>query len=177
MIVTQRLDVRPWADSDRAGFAEMGRDPAVMLHLGPLQTTAQSNAAIDRMIALQATRGFCFWAVEHRDDGTFLGFCGLKPMTDGIAGLADTTEIGWRLRRDAWGRGFARESAQAVLDWGWRNLPDDRIAAITTPDNIRSWGLMERLGMTRRHDLDFLHPALAADDRLAPHIAYEICRS
>ena len=106
----------------------------------------------------------------------FLGFCGLKMMPEGIPGLEDTIEIGWRLRRDAWGKGYAREAAEASLHWGWDNLPADRICAITTPGNVRSWGLMERLGMTRRHDLDFMHPNLQPDDPLAPHITYEMLR-
>ena len=73
-------------------------------------------------------------------------------------------------------QGFAREAAVASIAWGFTNLPVDRIIAITTPANVRSWGLMERIGMARRHDLDFMHPALAADDPLAPHITYEIRR-
>jgi RimJ/RimL family protein N-acetyltransferase len=125
---------------------------------------------------LQETLGHCFWALERRDTGDFIGFCGLKIMPDGIRGLEGVIEIGWRLQRAAWGQGFAREAAEASLAWGFANLPVDRIAAITTPGNVRSWGLMQRLGMTRRHDLDFLHPNLAPDDPLAPHITYEMLR-
>lgn len=176
MIEADRLIVRPWRDADRAPFAEMGQDPEVMRHLGPLQTRAESDASVDRQMALQAERGHCFWAVERRDGAMFLGFCGLKLAPDGIAGIEDEIEIGWRLRRAAWGHGYAREAAAASFAWGWANLPRDRIIAITTPDNVRSWSLMGRLGMRRRHDLDFMHPALAADNPLAPHITYEIFR-
>jgi RimJ/RimL family protein N-acetyltransferase len=173
---TPRLTLRNWRDADLAPFNAMCRDPEVMAHLGPLQTLDETRAIIIRQQALQAERGHCFWALERRDDGEFLGFCGLKIAPLGIAGLEDAIEIGWRLRRDAWGLGYAREAAQASLDWGFAHLPDDRIIAITTPANVRSWGLMERLGMVRRHDLDFAHPALAADDPLSPHITYEIQR-
>jgi RimJ/RimL family protein N-acetyltransferase len=176
VIETPRLIVRPWRDSDRAPFHAMSCDPEVMATLGPVQTRAESDAAIDRQIAVQAARGYCFWALEDRADGTFLGFCGLKIAPDAIPGIEGAIEIGWRLRRDAWGRGYAREAAAACLDWGWANLPDDRIIAITTPGNVRSWGLMERLGMVRRHDLDFDHPALALDDPLRPHVTYEALR-
>lgn len=176
MIETVRLFVRPWRDADREPFAAMGRDPEVMAHLGPLQSRAQADEAVDRMIALQDERRHCFWAVERRDDGAFLGFCGLKLAPENIPGIADALEIGWRLKRDAWGAGYAREAAVACLAWGWANLPDDRIIAITTPGNIRSWGLMERLGMVRQHDLDFDHPGLPDGDPLRPHITYEIHR-
>lgn len=176
MISTARLIIRPWADSDREPFAAMGRDPEVMENLGPLMTREQADAGIDRQIVLQDSLGHCFWALELRETGDFLGFCGLKIMPEGIPGLEDVIEIGWRLKRDAWGKGFAKEAAEASLAWGWANLPDDRIAAMTTPGNVRSWGLMERLGMTRRHDLDFMHPSLTPDDPLAPHIVYEMLR-
>jgi RimJ/RimL family protein N-acetyltransferase len=173
---TPRLIIRDWRDSDREPWAAMGRDPAVMEHLGPLITRAEADVLLDRQRALQARLGHTFWALENRETGDFLGFCGLKIMPERIPGLEDVIEIGWRLRRDAWGQGYAREAADAAIAWGWANLPDDRIAAITTPGNVRSWGLMERLSMTRRHDLDFRHPNLAADDPLAPHITYEIRR-
>jgi RimJ/RimL family protein N-acetyltransferase len=176
MITTERLAIRPWRDSDREPFAAMGRDPEVMAHLGPLMTREQADAGVDRQIALQDSLGHCFWAVERRETSEFLGFCGLKFMPEGIAGLEDTIEIGWRLQRDAWGKGYAREAAEASLQWGWDNLTAGRICAITTPGNVRSWGLMERLGMKRRHDLDFMHPALRPDDPLAPHITYEMLR-
>ena len=176
MIGTDRLILRDWRADDAAPFNAMCRDPAVMEHLGPLQTLAETGAAITRLAAIQAQHGHTFWAIERRDDGQFLGFCGLKIAPEHIAGIEGAIEIGWRLRRDAWGKGYAREAAQASLGWGWANLPVDRIIAITTPANSRSWGLMLRLGMVRRHDLDFAHPALAADDPLSAHVTHEIVR-
>ena len=173
---TPRLIIRDWRDSDRAPWAAMGRDPEVMANLGPLIDRAQADVLVDRQRALQARLGHTFWALESRETGDFLGFCGLKIMPERIPGLEDVIEIGWRLRRDAWGKGYAREAATAALHWGWDHLPADRIAAITTPANGRSWGLMLRLGMVRRHDLDFAHPALAADDPLSAHVTYEILR-
>ncbi len=176
MIETPRLRLRSWQDSDRVPFNAMGRDPEVMAHLGPLQTQAETDAGIARLADIEALHGHTFWAMEHIEDSAFLGFCGLKIAPENIPGIEGAIEIGWRLRRDAWGRGYAREAAEASLGWGWNNLADDRIIAITIPANTRSWGLMERLGMTRRHDLDFDHPALALDDPLRPHITYEVFR-
>ena len=85
-------------------------------------------------------------------------------------------EIGWRLRRDAWGQGFAREAAAASLSWGWANFADHRIAAWTVPANIGSWGLMLRLGMVHRPELDFNHPRFAPDHPLYRHLVYTIDR-
>ncbi len=173
-IQTERLTLRNWQDTDRAPFAAMGRDPAVMAQLGPLLTRTEADARIDSLCTMQASHGHTFWAIERREDAKFLGFCGLKIAPESIPGIENAIEIGWRLRSDAWGQGYAREAAQASLEWGWANLSITRIIAITTPANTASWGLMLRLGMTRRHDLDFAHPALAADDPLSPHITYEI---
>lgn len=170
MIETERLILREWRESDQEPFARMGRSPAVMEHLGDLLDDAQVEAAIVRQQNFQATHGCCFRAIERRDDGVFLGFCGLKPGSFGP--LVDEIEIGWRLREDAWGQGYAKEAAIASLAWGWANLAAPRIMAITTPANRASWGLMERLGMTSRPDLDFSHPQFEEGHPLCAHITY-----
>ena len=173
MIETERLILRRWEDRDRAPFHAMCSDPAVMEHLGPLLTREEADAAIDRQNGLVDSHGYCFWAVERREDGAFLGFCGLKPGAEDTP-IEGDIEIGWRLARDHWGSGYAREAAQASLDWGWANLDAPAIAAITTPGNVRSWGLMERLGMARVAEDDFDHPK--APDWLKAHITYRIAR-
>lgn len=102
MIAAPRLVLRGWREEDRAPFAAMGRSPAVMRHLGPAMTEADADAAIARQQALLAAHGFCFWAIERRSDGAFLGFCGLKPGT--VGPLLGEIEIGWRLREEVWGQ-------------------------------------------------------------------------
>jgi RimJ/RimL family protein N-acetyltransferase len=114
-----------------------------------------------------------FWAIERREDGAFLGFCGVKPGAEDTP-IEGEIEIGWRLAHEHWGKGYAREAAQASLDWVWANLDADHVAAITTPGNSNSWGLMERLGMTRAPEDDFDHPKAVGD--LIPHITYRIAR-
>lgn len=173
MIETERLILRGWRESDIAPFHAMGQDDEVMRFLGPPLTWEAAKSAHDRMVVCQAEHGMCFWAIERRTDSAFIGFCGLKP---GKAPIESEVEIGWRLRGDAWGKGFAHEAATASLDWGWANLDAARIAAITVPANVRSWGLMERLGMTRYPDEDFDHPDLADDSPLKRHILYRIAR-
>ncbi len=170
MIETERLILRAWRAEDHAPFAAMGRSPAVMEHLGDLLNDSQVTAAIARQTRLQAEHGCCFWAIERRADGAFLGFCGLKPGS--VGPLIGEIEIGWRLREDAWGQGYAKEVAFASLAWGWQNLDAPKIMAITTPDNRASWRLMERLGMERRPDLDFGHPDFQPGHPLYAHITY-----
>ncbi len=171
MIATARLILRDWVDGDRAPFAAMLADPEVMRFLGPPLDRAAADLAVDRQRAHAAEHGFTFWAVERRADAAFLGFCGLRRVDLAGTPVDGEVEIGWRLRRDVWGQGFAREAAEAALADGFAlGLP--RIVAFTVPANLRSWGLMERLGMTRRDDLAFDHPRLAEDDPLRPHIVY-----
>ena len=171
MIETERLVLRTWRDADRAPFAALNADPAVMQYL-PATDRAASDAGIERMRAAQAEAGHCFWALERREDGAFLGFCGLMPAREPL----NEVEIGWRLVRDAWGHGYATEAAQASLAWGWVNLDTPTIMAITVPDNIRSRAVMERIGMHYVEGGDFDHPALPEGDPLRRHVLYRIAR-
>ena len=172
MIQTARLTLREWRDADRDAFLAMCSSPDVMAHLGGPASVDAIDAAIARVRACQAENGFCFWAIERKADGAFLGFCGLKIASDLGAAIEGDIEIGWRLRGDAWGQGYAREAAQASLAWAWTNLAVARVIAITVPANTRSWGLMERLGMVRRPDLDFGHRSFAVGHPLHRHITY-----
>ena len=171
MIETERLILRPWRDEDGPEFARVTNTPAVMEHLGGPREPYDWRTLVADQTALQSQHGFCFWIVERKADGALLGFCGLEPDAIGPFGANDI-EIGWRLREDAWGQGYAREAAQASLAWGWANLTVPSIHAMTLPANHRSWGLMERLGMIRRPDLDFGHPAFVEDHPLRRHIVY-----
>jgi RimJ/RimL family protein N-acetyltransferase len=175
MIETDRLILRGWRDEDVAPFHAMGNDPEVMRYLGPPMTLADAQGARDRMNATLAECGYCFWAVERKADRAFLGFCGIKPGPPGTP-IASDIEIGWRLRCDAWGQGYAREAAEASLAWTWANTDAPAVAAITVIDNVRSWGLMERLGMIRDLGADFDHPAVADGDPLKRHLTYRIAR-
>lgn len=175
MIETQRLVLRGWRSSDVEPFYAMGQDPEVMTYLGPSYDWDGAVAAADRQNALLAEHGHCFWALESKIDGAFLGFCGTKPGPDGTP-IAGQAEIGWRLARSYWGHGYAREAAEAALAWTWVNTVAPLVAAITVPANRNSWGLMERLGMTRFPADDFDHPALAEGDPLRRHLVYRIQR-
>ncbi len=175
-IETDRLVLRGWRGADADPFLAMGQDPRVMEFLGPPMEREDIDAALDRQVNSQRRHGHCFWAIERRADGAFLGFCGLKPGPEDTP-LEGRIEIGWRLAHHAWGQGYAREAAQASLDWGFATLPADAIWAITVPGNVRSWGLMERLGMQRAAALDFDHPYLAPGNPLLRHIVYSAQRS
>lgn len=173
---TERLVLREWRDDDVPASHAICADRQVMAYLGPPNSIGEVIAGIARQRAFQQSHGYCFWAIERREDSALLGFCGIKPGPEGTP-LHGQPEIGWRLRSDSWGKGYAREAAQASIAWGFANLTDPTLLAMTVLANTRSWGLMERLGMTRRHDLDFDHPAVPDGDPLRPHIVYALDRA
>lgn len=174
-ILTDRLILREWRDSDLFALHAICTNPKVMEFLGPLQTEAEVIEAIARQQESQAEFGHCYWAIERKSDNAMVGFCGLilEPEGTPIAGQID---IGWRLAASEWGKGYACEAADACLEWGFVTLGAKSIWAITVPPNIRSWGLMERLGMERHHDLDFDHPHVPEGSPLKRHLTYSITR-
>lgn len=164
---TQRLVLRDWAPGDFRRFVEVTNTPAVMRWLGGFQDAAQIGPMEARMVALQQQFGHTFWVVERKADddvlsGELLGFCGLKRGNAPDSTITGEFEIGWRLREDAWGQGYAKEAATASLDAGFGRFGAAVIYALTVIENTASWGLMQRLGMSRRSDLDY------ADTRFEP---------
>jgi RimJ/RimL family protein N-acetyltransferase len=158
-IETPRLRLRDWREEDIEPFIRHLNVEPVMRWLGGVRTPEQQAATVrERFMVWQETRGFTFWAVERKADGGLLGFCGLKIADDAASPVEGELEIGWRLREDAWGQGYAKEAAIASLDLGFGPLAAPRVVSLTVSGNEASWGLMERLGMTRRPDLDYEGP-------------------
>jgi RimJ/RimL family protein N-acetyltransferase len=174
-IVTDRLLLRHWCDRDVKKLHRFSSDLRVMEFLGPPQSIDDVRRVVNRQRNYQAQLGYCFWAIELRTTRQMIGFCGLQPGPLGTP-LAGLIEIGWRLDHDHWGKGYAREAALASLNWGFAHLSIDIIWSITVPANLRSWGLMERIGMTRHFDLDFDHPTVPDDSPLKRHVTYGITR-
>jgi RimJ/RimL family protein N-acetyltransferase len=170
---TERLLLRSWREDDTSAFEIACNTPAVTRYLGGLQTREQIEAAVARIRACEAENGFCFWVIERQADAAFLGFCGLKRMNSPGAPdrMQGAPEIGWRLREDAWGQGYAKEAAHASLGLAFRRFGLAQVYAITMTGNAPSWGLMRRLGMTPRPDLDFDMPVYGR------HVTYRIGRN
>jgi RimJ/RimL family protein N-acetyltransferase len=171
---TPRLTLRDWRAGDWPEFWRVTNTPAVMRWLGGVMDEAGRAAARARVESYKAEHGHTFWLVERREDGALLGFCGLK-RSNQAGGPQGMMEVGWRLREDAWGKGYAKEAATAALDLAFGRFGAEEVIALTVQNNTPSWGLMERLGMARRADLDF---ASAEFDAENPRIiAYAITRA
>lgn len=172
---TERLILRDWrGDGDWADFFRVTNTPAVMQWLGGVLDDEGMEKQRARVENCAARFGHCFWAIERKADGEILGFCGLKRADAPGSSVAGAMEVGWRLREDVWGRGYAKEAAIASLDIGFGEFAADEIVALTVSGNTSSWGLMESLGMRRRADLDFTDPRWGP--HLNPTIVYAITR-
>ncbi|WP_105102713.1 GNAT family N-acetyltransferase [Microbulbifer pacificus] len=171
---TERLQLRQWREGDREPFAAMNADPAVMEFFPALLSRAESDAGIDRQIAHIEKFGWGFWAVETLRDKRFIGFVGIKNVTDDMP-FAPAVEIGWRLAKNAWGRGYATEAARACLQVGFERLGLHEIVSFTLPGNFRSRGVMEKLGMQQGEN--FRHPALPSGHPMQEHVLYRLARS
>jgi RimJ/RimL family protein N-acetyltransferase len=158
VLQTERLIMRTWRDTDIDPFTAICSDPAVMEFFPKLQARDECAASLERVNARIASDGFGFWALEHA--GELLGFCGISRVTFD-AHFTPAVEVGWRLRRDAWGHGFATEAARAAMAFGW-DLGLEQIVAFLVPSNRRSAAVAERIGMTRDLAGDFDHPNVPA---------------
>jgi RimJ/RimL family protein N-acetyltransferase len=162
MIETERLLLRSWREEDFPDFIASTNKPAVMRWLGGVQDPeALRQRLASAFMPWQEERGFTFWVMERKADRELIGFCGLKIADDEGSPVFGLHEVGWRLREDAWGRGYAKEAAIASLDFAFDRLGVEQVVALTVFGNEPSWGLMERLGMTRRPDLDYEGPSWA----------------
>ncbi|SDG73948.1 ribosomal-protein-alanine N-acetyltransferase [Sinosporangium album] len=143
MLHTERLLLRRWTDADREPFAALNAGPEVMAYFPRTMTRDMSDRMIDRMVAESDTRGFGLGAVEVRDTGKFAGMTGLA-VPGFEAHFTPAVEVGWRLARTAWGRGYATEAARAVLADGftWLGLPE--IVSFTAAVNTRWSAVKER---------------------------------
>lgn len=172
---TERLRLRTWDPGDRAEFTRQLNKPAVMRWLGGVQDEATATAAYDRIDGFQHDFDHTFWIVERRSDDALLGFCGLKRVNaPGGEALHGDFEIGWRLREDAWGLGYAKEAAIASLDLAFGRYKASHVVAMTVPGNRASQGLMQRLGMNRREELDYVDTRFAHPGDLNPALIWRI---
>ena len=153
-IETARLVLRDWREEDWKPFWEGTNTLAVMRWLGGVCGEAKRREARGRLESYRREHGHTFWVVERKKDSAVLGFCGLKRCNQQGGPLGEM-EVGWRLREDAWGQGYAKEAAIASIDLAFERFGAAQVIALTVARNAPSWGLMQRLGMRRREDLDF----------------------
>ena len=170
---TERLLLRRWRAGDSEPFAAINADREVMEHFPQPLSAAQSDALIARIEASFERRGYGLWALELRDSGVLAGFVGLEPVESPLP-FAPAVEIGWRLAREQWGRGYASEAAAVVCTHAFGALALPELVSYTAVGNTRSRRVMERIGMRRDPAEDFEHPKLAPGHPLRAHVLYRL---
>jgi RimJ/RimL family protein N-acetyltransferase len=141
VIETDRLRLRPLTTADLDEVVRLHAAPEVVRTMGTFAREA-ALARLERNEQEWDERGHGLVAIIDRASGRFLGRSGLKYWPQ-----FGETEVGWVLRPDAWGHGFATEAGQACLDWGFRTLEVPYLTAMIVPDNYRSIAVAKRLGM------------------------------
>lgn len=170
---SERLILRNWNDDDVIPFFMMNQDPKVMEYFPDLWTMEMVKSFISRMQQQLIDKGFTLWAVDEKQTREFIGFIGLNcPTWD--APFNPCVEIGWRLASRYWGRGYATEGAKAVLKFAFEYLKLKEVVAFTVPVNLKSRRVMEKIGMTRNLEGDFLHPKIDSSHKMAKHVLYSI---
>ena len=173
VLQTDRLLLRRWREDDLVPFAALNADRNVMEHFPALLEREQSDALARWIERHLAQEGFGLWAVEVAGEVPFIGFVGLNRVPF-EAHFTPAVEVGWRLARPHWGKGYATEAARAALTFGFDEVGLTEIVSFTTEGNLRSRAVMERLGMSHDPADDFDHPSPVIGDRLRRHVLYRL---
>ncbi len=148
-LVTPRLVLREFTVGDVGDLVRSDGDDRVMRYLGAGlsgRTREQVAESLVQMVDGYAKRpGYGLLHASRRDDGRFVGACGLFPVPEG-----GEIEIAYRLPQDCWGQGYATEMARAVLEHGFRTLGLARIVGLTWPQNVASQNVLRKVGMRER---------------------------
>lgn len=171
---TDRLILRTIDDSDALEQDRLLNTPTVMARLGGVKELHEIEAKHAKSQALYAREGFSFLFMVEKASGEMVGHCGIKRVDNPLAPNVGDHEIGWLVREDRWRRGYAEEAMRAVLEWAFGRVAAPHVVALTSEANVGSWKLMEKLGMTRRKDLDFEDPDYPPEDRTV--IQYSLTR-
>ena len=172
---TNRLRFRKWKEEDRDAFYEMNADKEVMTYFPHVLTKEESDEFLDKIMKRMDAHGYGFWAVEEKELGRFIGFVGLNSPKVGLD-IEPCLEIGWRLKKAFWGKGFATEGAKKILDYAFDVLDADKVYSFTTVANEKSENVMKKIGM-KNTNTNFMHPNIPHEHPLQEHILYVIERN
>jgi RimJ/RimL family protein N-acetyltransferase len=141
---TDRLLLRTFTIDDCPLIFDLNSDSDVTRYtFDPMTDPGQAKDLLERIILPQyALYNHGRWAVHLKTNKEFIGWCGLKYRFE-----RNEVDLGYRLKRSAWGKGYATEAAFACLQYGFRHLRIDRIVGRAVPENRGSWKVLEKIGM------------------------------
>ncbi|GLY94193.1 GNAT family acetyltransferase [Actinoplanes sp. NBRC 103695] len=149
LLETERLRLREFEAGDVAALVDLDSDPEVMFHLNGGRATGEREIEDDVLPYMLSwysrPGGFGYWAVEERATGAFVGWFHLRPGRRRAA--SDGAEIGYRFRRDVWGKGYATEGTRALIAKAFTDLGVKRVFAETMAVHTASRRVMEKAGL------------------------------
>ncbi len=173
---TERLQLRRFTADDVDNLVDLDADPAVMRYITGGRGTTRTEVAESVLPAFLAYydrfEGYGFWAAVEKSTGAFVGWFHFRPEPDAAA---DVPELGYRLRRSAWGLGYATEGARALIDKGFLDLDVRRVTASTMAVNTASRRVMEKAGMTAVRSFFQEWPEAVAGDEMGD-VEYAVTR-
>ncbi|MGH3077464.1 MAG: GNAT family N-acetyltransferase [Gaiellaceae bacterium] len=145
---TDRLRLRPFTEDDVDDLVELDADPDVMHFVTGGRPTPREEIESEVLPAFldhyARFAGYGFWAAIEKTSGEFLGWFHFRPAKGAPPGEA---ELGYRLRKSAWGKGYATEGSRALIDKGFAELGVGRVVAFTLAVHIASRRVMEKAGL------------------------------
>lgn len=144
IIETERLTLRELTLDDQNDLARVLSDAESMAHYPHPFTASEVEGWIRWSLANYKTHGYGLWAVIRREDGVFLGDCGITRQE--IEGN-QLPELGYHIIKEYWGNGYASEAAAACIAYAFDDLGMDAVYSYTTPDNLASRRVAEKNGM------------------------------
>jgi RimJ/RimL family protein N-acetyltransferase len=164
-LTTERLRLRRFTAADEAALVDLDSDPEVMRYLNgglPTPRAMIRDEILPRFVRYHDEHpGWGYWAAIKKESSGFIGWFGLHWRTEGSPG---DVELGYRLRRAAWGRGYATEGARALVRRAFQELAVQRVFATTYEDNLASRRVMEKLGLRLIRRFRLSAADLAASD-------------
>lgn len=153
-IYTDRLMLRPFMLQDINDFHQICSDREVMKYIGDgsLPTLEMTQKSIARWIQHFENHGYGLLALVHRTQNELMGFCGL--ITQNVQG-EDKIELGYRLGKEYWNRGYATEAALKMQEHAFRDLKIEELISIIQPANIASRKVSAKLGMRLLRECDY----------------------
>jgi RimJ/RimL family protein N-acetyltransferase len=167
-----RLGFREWSTTDLDAMAEICADKEVMEHFPSTLSKDQTAEFITKRQQIFAENGFCYYAVEIIETKELIGFIGIEKQEYNARIEEPFIDIGWRLKKSTWNKGYATEGAKRCLEYAFETLKIPTIYSIATEGNVKSMYMMEKIGMRRLHN--FEHPLLSDFPDFQTCIAYEI---
>lgn len=171
-LMTERLKLRQWIQEDYPYFAKLNADTEVMEFYPSVLSETESNTMAIRIKSLIEENTWGFWAIELIETKQFIGFVGLNSPSYNLP-ITPCVEIGWRLAKEHWGKGYATEAGKATLKFAFEELDLGEVYSFASVDNQKSVAVMKRLGLKNGNN-NFEHPILPEGDPLKEHVLYRI---